>query len=260
MAGNVNNKSTKRTKWTWGVFWLLAAGLILSNHFGGFVELGIWSLVVAALAVSLMVHNIATLSIASLPIPLAALYYIFQEPLALPLIGFWTLVLVTLLVICGLHLLLPRGLRYSGEIGVFIGGDGKHRRGVRDGVDRTEADVEESEDSNNPYISMKFGHVSRYLHSDNLETAELNCNCGALEVYFDHVKLSPNGAEVFVSCKIGSIEMYVPDHWRVIDNLNTSLGNCEVDGRLASGDENAPTMVLTGSVSLGNVEVNRIKR
>jgi len=92
-----------------------------------------------------------------------------------------------------------------------------------------------------------------------METAELRCNCGAMEVYFDHVELSPDGAEVYISCKIGSVELYVPRHWRVIDNISTSLGNSEVDGRLESANEDAPTLTLTGSVSLGNVEVHRIR-
>jgi len=258
MAGH--NKK-RNSKWAWGVFWLLVAAMILSNYFGGFVVLGFWSIVVAALALLIIVHDIATLSFASLPIPLAALYYIFQSPLGFPFIKFWTLVLVTVIVLIALHILLPRSLWNNSGFGIIVHGDGRHKRRhfSGGGGDGTAAEVEEGDDDNNPYIRMQFGHISRYLHSDCLESAELYCNCGAMEVYFDHVTLSPNGAEVFVSCKVGQVELYVPRNWRVIDNLSTSLGNSEVDGRLESADENSPTMTLTGTVSLGNVEVHRIK-
>jgi len=209
MAGNVRKRSYK---WTWGVFWLLVAALILSNYFGGFVQLGIWSLIVAALALSLIVHDIATLSFASIPIPLAALYYVFQSPLELPYIGLWMLIVVTVLVTCGLHLLLPRRFWDGKNFSLIINDRDRdrYRRRSRDGEDRTDADIEEGDDCNNPYIRMQFGHISRYLHADCLETAELNCNCGAMEVYFDHVTLSPKGAEAYISCRVGSIEMFVP--------------------------------------------------
>ena len=255
MAGNTKKRARK---WAWGVFWLLVAALILSNYFGGFVELGIWSIIIAALAVSLFVQNLATLSLATIPIPIAALYYIFQAPLNLPYIGLWMLVLVTVLVTCGLHIMLPRRLRGNISWEYKYEKKGRRYHEHNDG-DNSDAEIEEGDDVNNPFISMRFGHVSRYLHSDCMETAELRCNCGAMEVYFDHVELSPNGAEVFVSCRVGSVELYVPRHWRVIDNINTSLGNSEVDGRLESADEDAPTLTLTGNVSLGNVEVHRIR-
>ena len=80
-----------------------------------------------------------------------------------------------------------------------------------------------------------------------------------MEVYFDNVTLSPNGAEVNVNCSFGSVERYVPSHWRVIDDLNSSLANAEVSRKLQSNDADAPTIRVTGSVSLGNVEVKRIK-
>jgi predicted membrane protein len=80
-----------------------------------------------------------------------------------------------------------------------------------------------------------------------------------MEVYFDNVTLAPDGAEVNVNCSLGSIEIYVPSHWRVIDNLSASLGNAEVSRKLQSNDADAPTLRVTGSVSMGNVEVKRIK-
>ena len=80
-----------------------------------------------------------------------------------------------------------------------------------------------------------------------------------MEVYFDNVTLAPGGAEVSVNCSFGSVEIYVPSHWRVIDDLNASLANAEVSRKLQNNDADAPTLRVTGSVSLGNVEVKRIK-
>jgi len=284
------NFKAKTSKVAWGFFWLLLAGLVLANYFGGFVTLGVWSIIIAVIAIIVLFHCLISLSFASIPIPLAALYYIFQptlaEPLGLPEIPFWTLALVTLLVTIALHLMLPKRFR-SGHytVDVNFGSKNKRKRDKEEnrfdlpiedvadvigdvadvivdgeyteGNKRTK--IEEGDDENNPYISVSFGGASRYLHSDCLESAELSCNFGSLEVFFDNVKLSPNGAEVNVSCSFGSIEIYVPSHWRVIDNLSASLGNAEVSRKLMSNDADAPTLRVTGNVSLGNVEVKRIK-
>jgi len=284
----------RASKIAWGLFWVLMAGLVLINYFVGFVELGVWSIIIAAVAAIALFHCLATLNLAALPIPLAALYFIFQIPLELPIIPFWTLVLVTLLVTIGLSILLPHRLKFGKFVTVNFGSNDtrnyrkknkhKHKYNVhvedgeviidgdnvhiKDGETIINGDydetskktkIEEGDDVNNPYISVSFGGAVRYLHSDCLESAELRCSFGNLEVYFDNVTLSPKGAEVNVNCSFGNIELFVPSHWRVIDEMSASLANAEVSKQLRGNDNDAPTLRVTGSVSLGNVEVSRIK-
>jgi len=249
--------------WGWGIFLILIAALVLANQFGGFLELGFWSIAVAALAVAYFIKCLVDLSFASLPIPLAALYYIFQVPLGLPVITFWPLVLVTVLVTAGLHVLIPqkrfvfkhrkrnKDTIYTGDSTVMGGSS------IIDSED-FDGRIEEGGGDNNPRISVQFGGGSRYLHADCLETVELDCSFGGLEVYFDHVQLSPNGAEAFLNCKFGAIELYVPAHWRIIDNMSASLGGVEIKNRRDPTDDNAPTLTVSGNVSFGGVEVHRI--
>jgi len=263
----VGKGKKKGWAWGWGIFLLLVAGLVLANQFGGFLELGFWSIAVAALAVAYFVKCLIDLSFASLPIPLAALYYIFQVPLELPTIAFWPLVLVTVLVTIGLHVLIPqKRFKFSKSNGnniQFGYYEDSYIEDVVDGSSRISEDgdegkIEESGGDNNPRISVQFGGGSRYLRADALETVELDCSFGGLEVYFDHVTLSPNGAEALLNCKFGAIELYVPAHWRIIDNMSVSLGGMEVNNRRSNVDENSPTLTISGSVAFGGVEVNRI--
>jgi len=267
------------SKTGWAIGLLVVAGLILANQFGGFVELGIWSIIIGALALVFLIQNLLSLNFAVLPIPIAALYWIFQIPLGLPEIGFWPLAVVAVLLSIALGALLPN--KYLSKKKNWFGNVGPvyDRRGNRvdhdDGADVVIEDdcneangfiiggkrkkVSERGCENNPSISVSFGSLTRYLHADALETVELNCNMGNLEVYFDDVTLSPNGAVVEASVSLGNIEIYLPREWRVIDELGASLGNAEVDDRF-SDDEDAPTIVVRGNASLGNLEVNRIKR
>lgn len=266
MANKYNFTYKKRRAWGWGVFLILIAAFLLANQLGGFVELGFWSVLVSAIAVAFIVECFANLTLGSLPIPIAALYYIFQEPLGFPIINLWpTLVLVTLLTTIGLHILLPNrwfhkhkdadvvfGFSHEGDIG-----DTSEKYKTYDGIN-AEASVDESGGENNPRISVQFGGISRYLHADALETAHLECNFGSLEVYFDNVTLSPNGADVYISCKFGNIELYVPCEWRVVNDVTASLGNAEVPAVRREKAEDAPVLRLRGNVSLGNMEIHMI--
>jgi len=285
----VNGKGNRKKNraWGWGILLILVAALVVANQFGGFLDLGFWSLAIAVLAVAVFVNCIIDYSFASLPIPIAALYYIFQEPLGLPVLTFWPLVLVTLLVTAGLHVIIPQKrfkfkykkkkknkdveVIYMNENGVsssktvktpdveviYVNENDVSGSKQEDTSNNEEGQFEEGGEENNPRISVQFGGGSRYLHANALETVELDCSFGGLEVYFDHVTLSPNGAEAFVECKFGAIELYVPADWHIIDNMSSSLGGVEYTGR-ESSNENSPTLKVTGNVSFGAVEVHRV--
>jgi predicted membrane protein len=237
----------------WGIFLLLAAALVVVNQVGGFVEIGFWSLAIAALAVAMFISCLVSLSWGTLPIPIAVLYYIFQQDLnesyGFPILGFWSLVLVTLLACAGLSVLLPRRWKR-----VKFKNTGRRDRGG----ERPEPGGGETDSDNNPVIDLRFGHVSRYIHADSLERAVLNCQLGAIEVYFDQAQLSPDGAEIICNVQCGAIEMHIPKHWRVDDRINCTLGGVEMSNRRADPDENSPLVTIKGNVSLGGIEINRV--
>jgi len=256
------NYSVTYTKWAWGwgIFLLLAAALVLANQLGGFAELNFWSGLVSIVAVACIVQCVINLSFATLPIPLAALYYIFQAPLELPEISFWPLVLIALLATAGLFALIPKKRFFKKRKRSNIEIIYADKNGVTEPrkLSDEEAQVVEEGDINNPRISVQFGAISRYLHADALETAELDCNLGSLEIYFDNVKLSPNGAEIIANCKLGAIEMYMPSEWQIIDEVSASLGGVDIKGKNKQYAEDAPKVRITGNVSLGGMEIHRV--
>ncbi|HCA28557.1 MAG TPA: hypothetical protein DEP23_02725 [Ruminococcaceae bacterium] len=79
-----------------------------------------------------------------------------------------------------------------------------------------------------------------------------------MEVYFDQAQLSPEGAEVFVDVSFGAIELYIPRHWNVENNVHASLVGVEEARRFNNASENSPKLTLTGNVSLGGLEINYI--
>ena len=116
----------------------------------------------------------------------------------------------------------------------------------------------ESIDDNNPVVNVHFGSSSKYLHADSLMGGQFTVSFGALEVYFDQVTLCPEGAEIYVDCSLGSLALFIPKTWRVVDNLHTSLGAVENDIRIADLGENAPKLTISGNVHLGNIDIRYI--
>jgi predicted membrane protein len=222
----------------------------VANQLNGFAELGVFSILAAILALAFVVQCLAHLTFAPLPIPLAVLYIIFQAPLQLPEIKIWTLILAAILASCGFAFLLPKKRRHEKIFSAFNPGNSKNNPG--------KVYVETGDNDNNPSVSVNFGAVSRRLQADSLETAQLYCNFGALEVYFDQAKLSPRGAEVNLNCSFGAIKLLIPQNWCVVDRINCTLGGVDMAKSPITPPENAPRLVLTGSVSLGGVEVRYV--
>jgi len=237
------------SKLIWGTFLLLAAALIVLNQIGGFADIGVGSIIAAVLSFAVIVQCVASAHFAPLPIPIAALYIIFQGPLELPYIKIWALILASALASMGLAALLPRRRRNdSGKDSGYSRTDGRCK----------EIPIENGGNDNNPTVSVSFGAVNRRLYADNLETVRLNCNFGALKIFLDQTKPSPSGAEMIINCSFGGIELFVPKHWRVIDKANCSLGGVGMDKIFNAPSENAPKLTITGSVSLGGIDVRYI--
>jgi hypothetical protein len=228
----------------WGIFLLLAAVFVLFNNFIGFADIGLGSIIIAVLALAFIVQCIAHFNIAPLVIPLAVLYIVFRDPLGLPVIQTWKLIAAAILAFIGLGILLPKK-------------HGHYKYNKSCGSDEQKKVPTDSINDNNPYVSVNFGAISRSLNADYLETLRLSCNFGAMEVFFNQVELSPNGAEVDINCNFGGIQLFIPKHWQVIDRMSCTLAGVDIKSFTAPA-ENAPSLTLNGSVSLGGVEIKYI--
>jgi predicted membrane protein len=238
----------KFSSFIWGIFLIFIAAFIVFNQFDNFADLGIGSIIVASLAIIFIISCIASLNIAHLPVPLAVLYIIFHAHLNLPEIGTAALIIASILVTIGLSILLPKRHRKYNK---------KFTNYNKPKDCNQQVSVENSYD-NNPSINVSFGATKHILQANSLEYAQLNCNFGSLEVYFDHVTPNPNGVTVDLKCSFGAIQLYIPRHWHVIDRVNCSMGGVDIDRGFSAPGENTPQITIIGSVSLGGVEISSL--
>lgn len=236
----------KHNNWFWGVFFVLAAVLVIvSQVTTSFVQIGFWSILAAVLLAAVFIQSLVHLNYFGVFLSLALAYWIFQAPLNLYIISPWVLLLSAVLLSIGFHIIFSRSAKYR-----YVK---RHCSGGDDGYTTIE-DV----DDNNPYIKVSFGASSKYLHADALKSGQFYCHLGELKVYFDQVQLHPDGAEIYVDCSLGAVNLYFPKTWRVVNKLHGSLGGVNEDSHRSIPDPDAPQIVVTGNVSLGAVEINYV--
>lgn len=233
----------KHNNWFWGVFFVLAAAFVIVSQVTSFAQIGFWSILAAVLLAAVFIHSLIHLNYFGVFLSLAVAYWIFQQPLHLYIISPWLLILSAVLLSIGFHIMFRRHTKCKYVKRHFDGG---------------EYTAIEEIDDNNPYIKVSFGASNKYLHADALKGGQFYCHLGALEVYFDQVQLHPDGAEIYVDCSLGAINLYFPRTWRVVNRLHGSLGGVSEDTHRSAPAPDAPQIVVTGNVSLGAVEINYV--
>ncbi len=233
----------KHNNWFWGIFFILAAVFVIASQVTGFASIGFWTIAASILLVALLIQSLVKLNYFGVFLPLSLGYMLYQEPLNLYYISPWLLLLAAVLLSIGFHT-------------AFRSRPKKVLKSQRK-PHGSEATIEEIDD-NNPAAKVTFGASNKYLHADNLKSGQFYCNFGALEVYFDHVTLAPEGAEIFVDCSLGAVKLFVPRSWRIVDKMNAGLGGVKDEARAGRPSDDAPTLTLTGNVSLGVVEISYI--
>lgn len=232
----------KHNNWFWGVFFVLAAVFVIASQVTSFAQLGFWSILAAVVLAAVFIQSLIYLNYFGVFLSLAVAYWIFQQPLHLFIISPWLLILSAILISIGFHIIF-------------------RKRSKNQYVKRHESNeyhTMEEIDDNNPHVKVSLGACSKYLHADNLKSGQFYCHLGALEVYFDQVQLDPGGVEIYLECNLGSINLYLPKSWRVINKLNSNLGEVKDVSRFSSQADNAPVLTITGNVSLGAVEIHYV--
>lgn len=241
----------KGRNWFWGLFFLAAAVFVIASQTGGFGQFNPMSIAAIVLLAAIAIHSLINWNFFGLFVPGAFIYMICQKPLGWYPISIWLLLLAAVFLSIGFSMIFHSHCHPPCK---WCGPE-KQKFTYRDGVEQSEGTID---DDNNPCVKVSFGASSRYLHGQCLKSGQFYVSCGALEIYFDQARLSPEGAEIYLDCSLSGVKLYIPKNWQVVDHLHTSLGGVECDSRLAHPDENSPKLTLKGNISLSGVEIHYI--
>jgi len=224
----------------WGSLLILAAIFMITNQLGFFISINPFRLIITVFLVFIIIKNIPRLHFTNILLPLALLLILYKNNIGLSNLSSWAILGAACLASIGFSMIIkPR--KHSRKHYVY---DNDYN--------------ETTEDINDNIISgsVSFGSDTKYLYSDHLERADFSCSFGSLKVFFDHARLSPGGAEVYIDASFASVDLYIPRTWQVVDHISTSLAN--VNGRGGSEDPTAPILKLTGNITLSSVQIKYI--
>lgn len=230
-----------------GVLLIAVAVFLILNQFGLITPgIGTGKLVMGVFFASLLVKGVREKNFFGIFFPIGFLWLIFDDVLGVHEISAGTTMIVALLLSIGFSYLFPQKQRLEKKEmkwEEYENGDkvGEHQR------------VVEETTENSVYCSNTFGATTKYINSNNLQRATLDCSFGEIKAYFDNAVVQNPSVEICVHVSFGSVELYIPREWTVVQNANVFAGSVNEKNRNCS--DGRPVVELVGEVNFGAVTI-----
>lgn len=114
------------------------------------------------------------------------------------------------------------------------------------------------EDGSYIYEKNRFNGIVKYITSDNFKKAQIESQFGGVELYFNNAMVPDGHAEVELDTKFSGVDIYVPRHWTVVNNLHNKMGDVSIDEMIDDAEGMPVELVLSGYTEFGGVKVIRI--
>lgn len=216
-------------KMFWGVFLTLSAVVIILDSIGLFGSVPMFRLLLGIMCVAWFIKELSNLNISKLFFPAALIFMLFEKYIGTRLglgknmISNWVVLFAALLLTVGVGFLTKD---------IMIG---KGIRGHKISSKTTNA----------------FGEKTKYIDCSALDTAFVKNSFGETSVYFQNVETFTGGT-VIVENAFGEVTLHVPNGLRVDAEVSSFCGEvCQAAG----DDPAAPTLIVTGKNSFGEVNI-----
>ena len=228
----MKKRSNTIRKIVWGLFLVGAACLIIGNAFEPFADF--FSLLCVILLAPVIIESLIHLSFTGVFIPLALLGIVFRDQLGIWPITPWPILAAAALLSIGFSIIFHKHDKWFGK---FHFEENKTFENIAD---------------DEMTCTVKFGAGTKFILSENFEKAYLNCSFGEIKAYFDNAKLSPDGAQLYISAMCSSVELYIPRNWKVSNNISAFMGGAYEKSRNVP-DPDSPVLNISGELRLSGM-------
>lgn len=233
----------KSRNWFWGLFFIVAAALVIVNQLGYLTGVNLFSLVCTIFLVPIIIKSAMGLHFGGILFPLAILGILYAEPLGITNLVPWPILAAALFGTIGLSLIFHRSWNQNWKC-------------TNGQCDKEHFDqIINDPDSNVVECRVKFGSSVKYVNTDDLKKGYFDCSFGAMKVYFDKASIKDDNAEIYLDVSFAGMELYVPKEWRIINDTNCSLGAIEEKNARIINKETEKTVRLAGRISFAGVEI-----
>lgn len=226
----------KKKEVFWGLLCIVAAVLIIANQFGFLSQISMVEVAVTVILIGVLIKSMIHVNFLGILFPLALLAIIYTKAWGITIFTPWSLLLTALLGSIGLSLIFKKQMYWLPHFN-----HGHYNEHV------------EQDDENVVNCFVTFGTTIKYVNAEAFERADIRCSFGSAMVYFDKTIMKSSTSHIDVDVAFGSVELYIPNTWKVINEVNTSLGAMEEKYR--SNTPDSPTVIIRGEVRLGAVEI-----
>lgn len=236
----------------WGLFFLVAAALLIA---GNFWELPVLDVLVLLVLAVIFVEGIIHRNFPLILFPIAFAVILNSERLGMGEINVWSVLAAALLGSIGLSVLFPRR--------------GRSKKVVQDESDEMvwgesgETAQHESEEviqneSEGDSIRMEntFGNTVKYVTSMRLSEMRLANTFGNMTVYFTNAVLKDHTAHVRMVTCFGNVILYIPASWNVKVRGDSAFGSIKEKGQCDPNSEDI--LEIRAGASFGCIEIRYV--
>lgn len=230
-----------------GMLCIALAVFIVWNQLMGGWEISVFKLAVAGCCLVVAIDSLKKLHFGGFFFPIAIICIILDDELGISTTRLTTggILMVAILCTVGMNLLF-KNYKWEKKIEKKeeYWGEG-HQSNEKSG---------ERMDGEKVRVTSRFGSQIKYIHSDNFQSAYVECKFGAVEVYFDDAVMVGSRAEVTVNVFCGGATLYIPRTWKVVNGISCSFGGVDESGKnISTPDSNCLT--LRGYVEFSGLEI-----
>lgn len=256
-----------------GVMIILLAVLLILSQFGYVNGMGFGRLVISVVLLWVFVTSLFKLKFFGVFISLAIAILMYNTELGLPKLEAGPIIFAAVLLSIGFSAIFGRFTNryyhyhsyykndnYSNNQDkyrdyVYEQSDGYHSNNQHEHYEDYVKDPIEDDEIR---YRTSFSSATRFVKSKNFVKADFVNELGALNIYLDQVELSENGAVVNVYCRLGSVKLFIPREFNLINKVDVTLGNVNAPYFEVANKDIDNTITLTGNVTLGDINIVRI--
>lgn len=226
---------------------LIIAAFIMLGALGYLGSFKAGQIVLIGFMALIMFEGIKSLWFGGIFCPLGILYINLHETIGVPFIGIWPTIGIMLCLSVAFDIFFD-SLRNKNKKG--------KKFNIKFNSNKNDTDLNTTSESNF-YEMIKASSKVKYINSNNFESAKFDVYAGNMEIYLNKVIVPSNKCTINVDIIMGNLELYIPEDWEIVDNIEKVMANIDDNGPRLLNHENRVTLILTGSMKMGNIDIIR---
>lgn len=227
----------------WGFILIGIAAVIILGKLDMLGGINGYTGIVALGCLFFLIKGIIKVEFSNILFAIAVLIILFDKQLHLEAITPWPVLGAACLGSLGLAMIFKKKHR----INMTINGKNYEKEFQREAFKNT---VIDNEDKSNVTCSVVFSSIIKYVNSEDFRRADLECNFGSLQVYFDKAIILEKTAVINVDCNFGKVDLVFPREWNIVTNLSSPFAG--VTEKKNPFNPNGPTVYVNGDITFGN--------